>query len=200
MLAGLPAFVWIVDVPEAYRRAGYIVVPAMLASMVLIWLSVSRRWYPLARAFEALAKRRPHKGRLATVAERLREVEASVYQFYQQRRGAFAGIFALNMGAHLLNVIEVCVILALFGLPAGLLSGFVVEAVTKIVNFAFFFVPTQAGVYESAHALVIGGLGMAASAGLALGVVRKLRALFWAGYGLVALLVLGAEKRIEGRG
>src|SRR6185369_8343332 len=120
--------------------------------------------------------------------------------FYETRRGAFFLILAVNMAAHLINVIEVCVILALMGLPATVASGFVVEAVTKVINGAFFFVPTRAGVYESGNALVLGALGMEASAGVALAVIRKLRAFVWIGYGLVAILTITLrDKRADER-
>ena len=183
--------------PESYHLTGYVIFAAILLAMAGIWLSVRRRLYPLARATAALAARWPERKRLASSADGLREVETSLYDFYIERKGAFLGLVALNMGAHLLNVLEVCLILSLFGLPASLASGFVVEAATKVVNLIFFFMPTQPGVYESTHALVIKGLGMTASAGLALGVVRKLRAFFWAAYGLVALAILGRLRTRE---
>jgi hypothetical protein len=187
MLCGLPALAWLVKVPGGYRIAGYVILTGILAAIVLIWLSVGRKWYPLARLFEMISRRKPDHHKMKSFAARLREVETEVYRFYALRRLAFAGIFAINMGAHLINVVEVCLILALFNLPVMLLAGLVMEAVTKIVNLVFFFVPTRAGVYESAHTLVISELGMPASAGLALGIVRKLRAFVWIAYGLVAI-------------
>jgi hypothetical protein len=197
MFVGLPALAMRAELPEAYHVTGYAILAVLLLSIAAIWVSVRRRLYPLARATAALAARWPEKKRLGVGADGLREIEASLYEFYAERKGAFAGLVALNMGAHLLNVLEVCVILALFGLPASLAIGLVMEAATKVVNLIFFFMPTQPGVYESAHALVIAGLGMTSSAGLALGVVRKLRAFFWAGYGLVALAILARLRTAE---
>jgi len=98
----------------------------------------------------------------------VREVEANLYAFYDERRGAFFGIFAVNMLAHLINVMEVCLILALMRLPASIAAGFVVEAMTKVINGAFFFVPTRAGVYESGNALTLKAIGLGANAGVAL--------------------------------
>jgi hypothetical protein len=67
------------------------------------------------------------------------------------------------------------------------LLGFLVEAVTKVINLVFFFVPTRAGVYESGNALLLQSLGMSAASGVALAVIRKLRAFVWAGYGLIVI-------------
>ena len=129
------------------------------------------------------------------IIERVRAVEENIYSFYETRRAAFFLIFAINLIAHLINIVEVYVILSLMGLPATLVSGFVVEAVTKVINGAFFFVPTRAGVYESGNALVLDALGMSASAGVALAVIRKLRAFVWVGYGLVAIAIITLKDR-----
>ena len=102
------------------------------------------------------------------------------------------------MLAHFINVLEVWIILALMGLPATVASGFVVEAVTKVINGAFFFVPTRAGVYESGNALTLEALGLGASAGVAMAIIRKLRAFVWIGYGLVAIAVLTLKDKRAG--
>jgi hypothetical protein len=195
MFVGVPALVTAVDLPDHYWLAGSILLSVLVGAMAFIWFSVRTRWYPLARLLDRLARRKPSNTRLADAAIKVREVETTLYSFYETRRGAFAGIFGLNIAAHATNILELYYILSLFEQPVTLPGCFVMEAVTKMVNFAFFFVPTQAGVYESAHALIIGALGMSASAGLALGVVRKLRAFFWAAYGLVAMSVLTLRRR-----
>ncbi|HVF88852.1 MAG TPA: hypothetical protein VNH22_02220, partial [Blastocatellia bacterium] len=79
---------------------------------------------------------------------------------------------------------------ALMHLPASFTAGFVIEAVTKLINMTFFFVPTRAGVYESGNAIAFGALGMAPGAGVALAIIRKLRAFVWVGYGLAVILIM----------
>ena len=95
----------------------------------------------------------------------------------------------------MINVVEVYVILALLKLPGSFLIGFLVEAVTKVINLIFFFVPTRAGVYESGNALLLQALGMTAAAGVALAIIRKLRAFLWAGYGLLIIGSMTMKKR-----
>lgn len=58
----------------------------------------------------------------------------------------------------------------------------------------FFFVPTRAGVYESGNAILLQTLGMSAAAGVALAIIRKLRAFVWIGYGLVVIGVITLGK------
>jgi hypothetical protein len=99
------------------------------------------------------------------------------------------------MASHFINVVEVCLILTLMKLPATMLNGFVIEAVTKVINLIFFFVPTRAGVYESGNALLLQALGMSAAAGVALAIIRKLRAFVWVAYGLGVIGVLMINKK-----
>jgi Lysylphosphatidylglycerol synthase TM region len=204
MLAGVPALAWLIDVPHRLQVAAWLFAATLLLVIGLVWLAVRGRWFILARMLEQLrrltARRRPARStdqppRFVKIITRVREVEANVYAFYEERRGAFFGIFAVNLLAHLVNVIEVCLILALLGLPASLAAGFVVEAVTKVINGAFFFVPTRAGVYESGNALTLSAIGLGAGAGLALAVIRKLRAFVWIAYGLGAIAVISFKDR-----
>lgn len=201
MFAGLPGLAWLAEVPGNVKLATFILVGAIGVTVAVTWLAIRWRWYVLARALEQLARltrRRTaeaankNRGRIGSLAAQVRAVEDNLYSFYELRRGAFYLIFSLNMAAHLINVIEVLIILGLMKLPGTLLNGFLVEAVTKVINMVFFFVPTRAGVYESGNALLLQVLGMTAAAGVALAIIRKLRAFVWVAYGLgvIALIML----------
>jgi glycosyltransferase 2 family protein len=195
MLTGLPALAWLVEVPHGLELAAYIFAAVIILTVALTWFAVRGRWFLLARVLGRLARFTPPGDRSGKIIKRVREVEENVYSFYETRRGAFFLILAVNLIAHLINIVEVYVILALMGLPATFVSGFAIEAVTKVINGAFFFVPTRAGVYESGNALVLDALGMSASAGVALAVIRKLRAFVWIGYGLVAIAIITLKDR-----
>jgi hypothetical protein len=210
MFASLPALATLGEVPDSLKLSGYILMALIAISVAVTTLAINRRWFLLARALEQLAtltsrrRARQHndvpverttwaseanarQGRIGSIALQVRAVEHNLYTFYEQRRGAFYLIFWLNMGSHLINVVEVYVILSLLKLPASLLFGFLIEAVTKVINLVFFFIPTRAGVYESGNALLLQSLGMSAAAGVALAIIRKLRAFLWVGYGLVVI-------------
>ena len=205
MFAGLPALAWIAEVPDNFRLAGYILMGSIAVSVALTWLAISFRWYVLARALQQLARLtayqpRNHKAnhsRIESIALQVRAVEDNLYTFYERRRGAFYLIFWLNMGSHLINVVEVYIILAFLKLPASFLTGFLVESVSKVINLVFFFVPTRAGVYESGNALLLQALGMSAAAGVALAIIRKLRAFLWVGYGLLIIGGMALRKGEE---
>jgi hypothetical protein len=199
MLSGLPALVWLVDVPDKLEVGAYIFATLIILAVLFTWLAIHARSYILTRMLERAGrfasrlnqkKSQVERTRFASIIERVRAIEENIYLFYEQRRAAFFLIFGVNIAAHLINVIEIYIILDLMGLPASLMSGFVIEAVTKVINAAFFFVPARAGVYESGNAIVLNALGMEASAGVALAIIRKLRAFIWVGYGLVVIALL----------
>jgi len=205
MLAGLPAVALLTGVPGNLKLAGYFIVSTIAVAVLLMWLAIRWRWFVVGRALEQTARltaRREHKAtpqrRIEMIALQVRAVEDNLYSFYERRRAAFFLIFSLNMCAHVINIIEVCIILALLKLPAEISVGFVVEAATKVINMVFFFVPTRAGVYESGNAVLLQALGMTAAAGVALAIIRKLRAFVWIGYGLVVIGLMTIGKGREG--
>ncbi|MEW6129952.1 MAG: lysylphosphatidylglycerol synthase transmembrane domain-containing protein [Acidobacteriota bacterium] len=185
MLSGLPLFAWLTEMPRAIKITGIITTGSMVVIGLLTWFSVRRRGYILARMLTWIAKLT--RRNFASVTVKTREVETNIYEFYEQRMGAFYLILALNLFAHLVNVVEVYLILQFMELPATVLASFAIETITKLINFVFFFVPTRAGVYESGNAYVLGLLGMTAGAGVALAIIRKIRAFVWVGYGLAII-------------
>ena len=204
MFAGLPALVFLAEVPGDLKLAGFALLGAIAIAVTAAWLVIRWKAYVLARGLEQLVKFSARRvsddaapNRIASLARKVRQVEENLYTFYERRRGAFYLIFWLNMGSHFINVIEVYLILALMKLPATLLNGFLIEAVTKVINLVFFFVPTRAGVYESGNALLLQALGMSAAAGVALAIIRKLRAFVWVGYGLGVIGIMALQKNTD---
>jgi Lysylphosphatidylglycerol synthase TM region len=218
MFAGLPSLLVLAETPGKVKLSAYVLMALIAAGVGLTSLAIRYRWYVLARGLKQLGeltgrlpsrlpgfdtkssskssgKSVPDINRLETLASQVRLVEDNLYNFYERRRSAFYLIFWLNMVAHLINVVEVYVILLLLQLPSSLVLGFLVEAVTKVINLVFFFVPARAGVYESGNALLLQSLGMSAAAGVALAIIRKLRAFVWAGYGLIIIGIASIRRQ-----
>ena len=68
-----------------------------------------------------------------------------------------------------------------------------IEGGVKFVGILFAFVPGQIGAAEGVYAWLAGAIGLAASAGLSLALVRRLRGLVVAVAGVVAPLVGDAQ-------
>lgn len=118
----------------------------------------------------------------------INEIEENVYDFYQNRRRKFFSLFGLNVAAHSLSVLEVFMALKMLGFEANFIVSFIIESLTKVINFAFSFVPGAIGVYEGGNGVILHALGYATATGVALALVRRGAILFWTTVGLSILL------------
>ncbi|MBN1272949.1 MAG: flippase-like domain-containing protein [Candidatus Aminicenantes bacterium] len=83
---------------------------------------------------------------------------------------------------------EIHLTLLVMGVHVRLIDSFLIVTLGTIAFFLPFF-PASVGTYEAAYVAVFGILGMQAGAGLALTVIRRILALFWAGAGLVMIYI-----------
>ena len=118
----------------------------------------------------------------------INEIEENVYDFYQNRRRKFFSLFGLNVAAHFLSVVEVFLALKMLGFESNLTVSFIIESLTKVINFTFSFVPGAIGVYEGGNGVILHALGYATATGVALAIVRRGAILFWTTVGLAILL------------
>jgi len=122
--------------------------------------------------------------------------EDKIHNFYKRRGSRLYFVLFLEFVANIVNVLEVYVILFFIGTSASYLSAYIIEAMMKVVNILFFFVPGQVGVMEGGNAILLNMLGLGASAGVTLSLIEKIKAIFWAGYGLMVWLVAFRKKRV----
>lgn len=116
------------------------------------------------------------------------ELENSVFDFYENRRATFFAMIAVNFIAHALSVVEVLFILRRLGVEnTGVETAFIIESLTKVVNFAFSFVPGNLGVYEGGASVIFHALGLVGATGVALALVRRGAILVWTSVGILIL-------------
>ncbi|MGE3176679.1 MAG: lysylphosphatidylglycerol synthase domain-containing protein [Vicinamibacterales bacterium] len=113
----------------------------------------------------------------------------------RDRRAALPAIVALCAAQHAVLVGEAWLMLDALGgdVPVG--TALVFEAVMKIVNTVGVVVPGRIGIAEGGSALLAGALGFAAAHGLGLALMRRVRAIIWAGVGLALLPFQEARAR-----
>jgi 1L-myo-inositol 1-phosphate cytidylyltransferase len=91
----------------------------------------------------------------------------------------------LHYSARLLGVVEVFIILRVLGARASAFQALFTSAGVTLFNTAFFVVPGQFGVMETAHILMLKSLGFTAAMGLSLGIIRRIRKLATSALGLI---------------
>jgi putative ABC transport system permease protein len=175
----LPPSVYLVLLIIAIVAASGILVAAIAAKrrvMLLTW--AIDRLGELRLSPKVILKRRHH----------IYHLESKVYDFYKHHPAAFFVMIACNLAAHAASVVEVYVALKMLGFQPQVAQAYIIESLTKVINFAFAFVPGTIGVYEGGTEVILQkGLGFTPAAGLALALVRKAAIVVWTSIGLLVL-------------
>jgi hypothetical protein len=199
----------------AVERAMYNVTAALLVSIVLFVLLSAIYWLALIAALvgsslvgAVLAHRHLRRRRTAdrvrldrTPRAETRPVRSAAAfldaaaELWRERRGVLPSIALLCIAQHAILVGEAYLMLSVLAGGTTLRTALVFEAVTKIVNTVGILVPGRVGVAEGGSAALADALGFAASHGLSLALMRRVRALIWGGVGLVLLPFQEARAR-----
>ena len=175
----LPPSVYLVLLIIAAVAASGILIAVIAAKrrvMLLTW--VIDRMAQLRLSPKVILKRRHH----------IYHLESKVYDFYKHHPGAFFLMIACNLLAHAASVVEVFLALKMLGFRPQWAQAYIIESLTKVINFVFAFVPGTIGVYEGGTEVILQkGLGFTPAAGLALALVRKAAIVCWTSIGLLVL-------------
>jgi hypothetical protein len=129
--------------------------------------------------------------------DEINDVESNVIQFHDQRPRAFSMVLGIILVTHVLSVLEAYWAMRMLGLSVTMVTAFIIESLTKAVNFVFFLIPGTIGAYEGGNSLILQMLGLGAGAGVALALVRRGGILFWTLIGGIILLWRGAKTSVE---
>jgi len=175
----LPPGVYLVLLVIAAVAASGILIAAIAAKrrvMLLTW--IIDRLGELRLSPKVILKRRHH----------IYHLESKVYDFYKHHPGAFFLMILCNLLAHVASVLEVFLTLKMLGFQPQVAQAYIIESLTKVINFVFAFVPGTIGVYEGGTEIILQkGLGFTPAAGLALALVRKAAIVCWTSIGLLVL-------------
>lgn len=190
------------DLPDVALYALTAIAASTLLTLLAVGWAASRRMMPLTSLVDGLVKLGLQRKLLAARRESVAQLEVNVYDFYRHRRGAFFAMIALDFLSHVVSVVEVYAALRMLGFDPGAGVPYIIESLTKVINFIFGFVPATVGVYEGGTGLILHTLGLGTTAGVTLALVRKAGAVVWAGVGLLILArraVPAAVRRVVNR-
>ena len=189
VLGMIAAGAWVLVRQVAIDPTIRLVAEGVLASVFVagaigVWLA-QRRPAILSRLAQLAARL---TGREARSPVALRDIEARFYGVFGWPPAMLWAAGAWQVAFHLGAVLEVWVILrALSGGTTTLAEAFVLESAGRLVIVLFKVIPFRMGVDEVGAAVVATALGIPASQGVALALVRKLRILVWNAVGLMVL-------------
>src|SRR5205807_10584709 len=166
-------------VPTVAREVLIIIAAVTLLGMLVAALATRKRVTLLTNLIDWFARRGFRPRFLRTRRHHIYRVELTVYGFYKRRRAAFFSMIALDLAAHVSSVFEVYITLKLLGFLPRVSAAYIIESLTKVINFAFAFVPGTIGVYETGNGIILRTLGYTVATGVALAIVRKAAIIFW---------------------
>src|SRR5205085_7180539 len=187
ILSGACVMLAAYNVPRPVFYALLVIAISAFLTLFGVVFALSRRVMPASALIKWLIVKGFKRRALIARREHILRVEGHFYHFYRHRRGSFYSIVALDLLSHASSVFEVYATLRMFGFRPATAAPFVIESLTKVINFAFGFVPGTIGVYESGNVVILKRLGFAAATGLALALVRKAAIIFWTVVGLAIL-------------
>lgn len=187
ILSGAVVMLLSYNLPPLVRYALFgIAAVASLGILLAVW-AASRRVMLLTLMIDKLGRFGFHPKVLTSRRDHISDIESHVYDFYSHRPGSFFAMIGFNLLSHASSVVEVYVTLRMLGYSPFVHAAYVIESLTKVINFVFGFVPATIGVYEYGTEVILHTLGYAAATGVTLALVRKAGTLFWTVIGLFVL-------------
>jgi hypothetical protein len=122
--------------------------------------------------------------KLSAVVERVRVFERATYGAAGPHRSRLATVGVCEAGFHALSFVECWLTFWLLTGVSSLLPALIFDGFNRVVNVVFKPIPFRLGVEEGGTALLATAIGLPASGGFLLGLVRKARVIAWAGVGL----------------
>jgi len=166
-------------VPPVAREMLILIATVAFIGLIAAAVATRRRVTLLTNIIDSLGRRGFRPRFLRTRRHHIYRVELTVYGFYKRRRAAFFSMIGLDLTSHATSVLEVYVTLQMLGFIPHVGAAYIIESLTKVINFAFAFVPATIGVYEGGTEIILKSLGFAAAAGVTLAIVRKAAIIFW---------------------
>ena len=181
VLAGLHRYVF----PEEIRWALFAALTIAVVGVVLT--VVRQRRNPFTGLVNLLVRMRIRF--VARYRDRVGEIDRNLAAFYRLNGWRLAGLLGMHLVTWGLGTLEIYVILHVLGEPMPLVSVYLFHSLMMVINVIFGFVPYGMGVFEGGHVFLFHLMGLDPGTGLAVGIVRRIRKIFWMLFGLLLLLL-----------
>jgi hypothetical protein len=114
----------------------------------------------------------------------LKAVPGQVIGFYLEHPLRWWVSTSFFMLGYAWSAVEVWMICRFLGVRLDWRMALLIEVLSNVVDMAFFMVPAKVGTQEAGKTGIFHLLGLGAQMGLALGIIRHVRELLWAGLGM----------------
>jgi uncharacterized membrane protein YbhN (UPF0104 family) len=185
MLSGVVLALLKLATLQDFRWIGGGLVICFFASMAIVRWIVTRRILLLGRTLDYLKRVELRWACLERYESSLRDVEQTIYDFFLTRRRLFLAVLAIEIATNFTGIGEAYLILKITAAHTSFFAAYLVESASRAAQLAFSFVPLGLGIQEGAAAATLQAFGYAASEGVSLAIIRKIRTVFWVAVGLL---------------
>ena len=196
-IVGIVAALPMLSIYPIFRFYGELFVFGSTAFLLLILMTITKRWPLLSTSARSIGRIPFLKGWVDQRIELIQGMETALFDFQHNIPMLFWGSFSLNVVAQCLAILEVSIVLWLLGAHIGFSGALITEALTKLVNAVGNFNPGNIGTYEGGNMLIGRIFGLSSSTAMALALARRLRALFWALVGGLCLVFLTRARKTD---
>jgi uncharacterized membrane protein YbhN (UPF0104 family) len=123
------------------------------------------------------------------------EIDGKIAELYETRKGAFFLAFTLEFVSRVIIAFEFYFILNAIDIKIAIIDTFYISAATSFVLNFLFFVPFELGTREGSLYLIMESLNLSPEIGIYIGLVNRIRELFWIFVGLGLVYISGRAIR-----
>jgi hypothetical protein len=197
-VCGIAATLLIAPLSGVWRLYAWLVSAVLVAVVILSSVAVARRWELMGNTARAIGRLPWLHSWISGKQPTIDSAEHNLLTFHQEAPAAFWASLSLNVLWHALAVFEVYIILRFMGARIAGVGALVVEGLTKVINLVGALNPGNLGTYEGGNMLIAKMFAVTGSTGLTLALCRRARALFWAGVGVMCMIVMKKAKQDRG--
>ena len=177
-----------IPLPIQLGLATLLVIGALL--VWFLWRKQQHLFSSLLALLSRLGMRTDLLERRLTKAVR---IDQSICQFYKNHKARFFLVMFFHSLGWLLGAFETFVIIRALGTQIDFSVAFLITSLTVIINSLFFFMPSNIGVLEGGQVFLLTTLGLSPALGLSLGIVKRMRKIFWISIGWLFLTHLSKD-------
>ncbi len=176
-----------------------VLIGIMIATFIFLILLIVKQWHFASELCEWLYRKSVLRDVMDHGRVQVRLFENLIYGFYRRHPNRFLPICLTEIAFHFLGIVEVWFILTRIAEPAShFINAFLLETASRLITIVFKLVPFLIGVDEAGAQFVAEAVGIGASIGITLAIIRKGRILFWTAIGWLLIAKRGISLRHVG--
>lgn len=172
-------------------------VVVLLAFSAVIYFFITRHKKGVVKSLLNITLKIPIIKKLAAPlngkADSLQKVDDQITELYLKRKPDFFLALFWEIFARIVGSLENLFILKAIGIDINFPEALYISAVSSFIINIFFFMPLELGSREGGLVLVLKTVGITSSLGIYLGLVNRIRELFWIFIGLVLIALSGKK-------